>query len=190
MKKILIIFLVVGIAIGGRLLYLSQQPSESQTAPPVITVMDILHASDFQAGIKKAVKESNDSALKSWMDKAQHVGSEAGLSDEDLDWLKSEQARDYAVFNAKRALFNEAFEKRFVALEGIEDVKNAYPEAKNLFPKADSLIEKRDKIIYSIAQTLAEGNTPTEQDLADARDVWQQRYADSASDTLTPAGDS
>ncbi len=179
MKKILIIVLVIGVAVGARLLFLSQQENNQTQAPiPVINAMDILHASDLQAGVKKAVANDNEKAVSEWMDKALHVAEEAGLSEQDLKWLASEQAEDYVVFNAKRALFNDAFERRFIALENIDDLKEQYPEAQNLFPKADNLIEKRDQIIYNIAQSLAGGNTPTEQQLNEARKKWKARYAE------------
>lgn len=186
MKKILIVILIVGVAVGGRLLYLSQQEDNQAQAPvPVITAMDILHASDLKAGVKKAVSNNNQEAVDEWMEKAVHVAEEAGLSDEDLAWLTSGQAEDYVVFNAKRALFNDSFEQRFIALEGIDDLKQQYPEAKSLFAKAESLIEKRDQIIYSIAQALANGKTPSKQELAEAREIWKARYTDKSAD-LTP----
>lgn len=186
MKKILIVILIVGVAVGGRLLYLSQQEDKQAQAPvPVITAMDILHASDLKAGVKKAVSKGDQNAIDEWMQKAVHVAEEAGLSDGDLDWLTSGQAEDYVVFNAKRALFNDAFEQRFLTLKEIDDLKQQYPEAKSLFPKAESLIEKRNQIIYSIAQALANGKEPSNQELAEAREVWKARYAERNAD-LTP----
>ena len=183
MKKILILILIAGVAVGGRLLYLSQQEDTQDQAPvPVITAMDILHATDLKAGVKKAVANDNQEAIDEWMEKALNVAEEAGLSEDDLAWLTSDQAEGYVVFNAKRALFNEAFEQRFVKLEGIDDLKQQYPEAKSLFPKADNLIKKRNQIIYSIAKALANGKKPSEQQLAEAREVWKARYADENAD--------
>ncbi|MEW9798621.1 hypothetical protein [Alteromonas sp. CYL-A6] len=177
MNKVLLVLVVIVIAVAGRLLYLSDETNDSaRETVPVITVMDILNATDLEAGIKQGVRDNDDTTIDAWLKKAQDVAREAELSEQDQAWLASQQARDYVIFNAKRALFNEAFEARFVGLEGIEDLKAAYPEAKNLFAKADSLLKKRDKIIYSIATTLANGEAPTADEIEQAKAVWRERY--------------
>lgn len=79
-------------------------------------------------------------------------------------------------FNAKRELFNETFETRYLALESIDDLAQKYPEAGDLFEKAQVLIKKRDEIIYAIAQTLAQGDKPTSQHIEEAKAIWRERY--------------
>lgn len=177
MKKVVLIVAIIAIAVAGRLIYLSQQHSVSpEQDEPAITVMDILHATDLEAGIKRAVRDDNAQDVSEWLDKAQHVATEAGLSDDDVDYLQSDHAREYVVFNAKRALFNDEFERRFIRLEGIDDLKEKYPQAQNLFEKADGLLKKREKIIYSIARSLAGGEAPSKADIDEAKSVWLERY--------------
>ncbi|WP_018981381.1 hypothetical protein [Salinimonas chungwhensis] len=175
MKKIFITLTVVIIGIVGYLAWLSDE-SASDKPVPVITVMDILNASDLSAGVKQAIKNEEPDEVMEWLEKGQNVGEEAGLSKPDLDYLTSEQAKDYVVFNARRELFNEGFEKRYAALQPIADLKKQYPEAKSLFAKADAIIDKRDAIIEQIALTLAEGKSVTQQHQQAARELWQQRY--------------
>jgi hypothetical protein len=76
------------------------------------------------------------------------------------------------VFNAKRQLYNDAFEARYYSLEEVESLKAQYPEAKDLFPRTDALIEKRDAIIKQIAIALSNEDIPSEDALEQARQQW------------------
>ncbi|WP_414830603.1 hypothetical protein [Alteromonas sp. H39] len=177
MKGVIAVLVVVALAVAGWFIYLSQNSSsEENTQVPVITVMEILHASDLQEGIKDAVSENDQQAINDWLDKARHVGEQAALSDSDTAYLASEQAREYVIFNAKRALFNEKFETRYLNLRGIDDLKQAYPEARDLFPRAETLLQKRDDIIERIAQTLAGTEAPDEEHIREAQTMWKARY--------------
>ncbi len=186
MKKAGLLVGLVAVCVIGYFIYLSDTSSESAPVP-VITVMDILHATDLQAGIKQAVEDNDDDALSSWMEKAAHVGEQAGLAADDMAYLNSSRAVDYVKFNAKRSLFNDEFEQRYYALEEIESLKSAYPEANDLFPKVDALIEKRDQIITQIAATLSPGQTPGDAEISEARRLWQERYRERADAAGMPA---
>ncbi|MBD3584873.1 hypothetical protein HHX48_03870 [Salinimonas sp. HHU 13199] len=175
MKKAIIALVIVAIGIVGYFVWLSDESAHDKPVP-VITVMDILTASDLANGVKQAVANGNTDAVGEWLEKGHEVGVEAGLSQKDLAYLESDQAREYVIFNAKRDLFNEAFEKRYQQLKPIDDLKAQYPEASSMFAKADAIIKKRDEIIEKIALTLAEGQGITAQHREAARKLWQERY--------------
>lgn len=190
MKGVVAVLIVVALAVAGRFIYLSQQSSSAEnTQVPVITVMEILHASDLQAGIKDAVRENDQQAIDDWLEKARNVGEQAAFSDSDMAYLSSERAREYVIFNAKRALFNEKFETRYLNLRGIDDLKQAYPEARDLFPRAEALLQKRNDIIERIAQTLAGGDEPDENHIQEAQALWKARNLERQEAPLTPATD-
>lgn len=175
MKKALVVLAVVIVAVFSWFTYLSldaDQRDQSAAEVPLITVMEILHASDLQKGVKQAVKNNNAEQVDSWMEQAREVGQAAKLSTEDMDYLASETAKDYVVFNAKRQLYNEAFEARYYALEDVESLKAQYPEAKDLFPRTDALIEKRDAIIQQIAVAISGSEQPDDAALQEARKQW------------------
>ena len=180
MKKALVVLAVVIVAVFSWFTYLSldaDQRDQSAAEVPLITVMEILHASDLQEGVKQAVKNNNAEQVDSWMEQAREVGQAAKLSSEDMDYLASETAKDYVVFNAKRQLYNEAFEARYHALEDVESLKAQYPEAKDLFPRTDALIEKRDAIIQQIAVAISGSEQPDEAALEEARKQWLAQAA-------------
>lgn len=175
MKKALVVLAVVIVAVFSWFTYLSldaDKRDQNAAEVPLITVMEILHASDLQEGVKQAVKNNNAEQVDSWMEQAREVGQAAKLSSEDMDYLASETAKDYVVFNAKRQLYNEAFEARYYALEDVESLKAQYPEAKDLFPRTDALIEKRDAIIQQIAVAISGSEQPDEAALQEARKQW------------------
>ncbi|MCU7553892.1 hypothetical protein OCL06_04700 [Alteromonas sp. ASW11-19] len=190
MKKIIALIAVVMVAVGGWFIYLSQSSSNDDAQVPVITVMEILHASDLTDGIKTAVKQNDEAAITDWMAQARAVGEQAALSESDMQYLNSRQAREYVVFNARRALFNDAFEQRFLNLQDMGELKSQYPEARDLFPQAEALLDKRDDIIMRIAQTLAGGEPPTEQHIKDAQQRWRERYTKSQESPSQSAGPS
>ncbi len=175
MKKALVVLAIIVAATLSWFAYLSldaDKRDQDAAQVPLITVMEILHASDLQEGVKQAVKDGNIEVVDSWMVQAREVGQAANLSSEDMDYLNSETAKDYVVFNAKRQLYNEAFEARYYALEEVETLKEQYPEAKDLFARTDALIEKRDAIIQQIAVAISGSEQPDEAALKEAREQW------------------
>ena len=92
MKKALVVLAIIIAATFSWFAYLSvdaDKRDQDAAQVPLITVMEILHASDLQAGVKQAVKEENDEAVNSWMVQAREVGLAASLSSEDMDYLNS-----------------------------------------------------------------------------------------------------
>lgn len=184
MKKTLMGLAVVILLLFGWFTYLSNSVDERgdrAAQKPVITVMDILHASDLQAGVLNAVANNNAGQIDTWMDDALAVAEAAQLAKADIDYLTSAQARHYVVFNAKRQLFNKAFEARYYALEDMGDLKSRYPEAQDLFARAEQLLYKRDAIIVQMAMALSGSDTPDKNDIANAKKQWLQQ-AQSATD--------
>lgn len=179
MKKVLLFLALAATLIAGRLLYLAQTTDvpETPTEAPLLTIDQILQATDLQAGIKSAVKNRDDQAFKQWMAQAYEVGEAAGLSDADLVYLASEQCMDYMRFNAKRTLFNDEFEQRYKALLPIDDLIVKYPEAGDLVEKAQALLVKRDSLIEQMAQTLAGGGIVDNGHLDQAKALWIERYS-------------
>lgn len=177
-KKALVVLILLFVVVFSWFAYLSDDAVERGDVlahAPVITVMEILHARDLQAGIKTAVADNNDEAITSWMQEALKVGEAAGLSKDDINYLTSSQAQNYVVFNAKRQLFNDAFEKRYFALKGMGNLKSEYPEAQDLFERTEQLLLKRDAIIEQMAVALSGSETPSPEAIAQAKQQWLQQ---------------
>ncbi|NMH58760.1 hypothetical protein [Alteromonas ponticola] len=176
MKRVALIgLLILALSVVGWFGWLSRDSAYEEVVP-VITVMDILHASDLQEGIKQGVLEDDPDQVEYWLEKARDVAKEAKLPESDLAYLNSRQAKEYVKFNAKRTLFNDEFEQRFYTLQGIESLKDKYPEAKDLFANAERLLAKRDQIVMNIASTLSDGAQPGPAEIKKAKSMWMERY--------------
>ena len=187
--RILSIVGLIVVVVIGRLIYLSSISGESvldaqhpvdtihhETATPAINTNDLLTATDVQQGIIDAIEQNRPSLIDEWVEKMVEVARVAKLPPDDIAYLRSNAAREYLIFNAKRELFNRAFEARYFALEDISDLELLYPEAGDLFSKAELLVAKRDSIIQSIAITLAGEQTPSEAHIEHAKRLWRERY--------------
>ena len=180
---IVAVFTCIVFALAGWFVYLAEdtdQRDQASAQVPVITLMEILHASDLQAGVKEAVKNGDKDAINQWMEQAQVVAEAGHLAQTQIEYLDSQQAYDYVVFNAKRQLFNEAFEARYYALEDMGNLKDEYPEAYDLFERTEALLEKRDAIIVQMAQALSGTNPPSDAALNEAK---QRRLARAEGDS-------
>lgn len=175
-KSLLYVFIAASVLIGGRLLFLANSDSEAPRPEPMLSVIEILNASDLNAGITLAVETDNQDAIDDWIEQVVALAEQAHLSDEDIEYLESPQARDYLIFKAKRSLFNRDFEYRYVNLLGIDDLVSRYPEAHEQIQRAYQLIEKRDQIIQLIAQELAAGGEVKQVHIDAAKDNWVKRY--------------
>ncbi|MFT4940453.1 MAG: hypothetical protein ACI88A_003508 [Paraglaciecola sp.] len=178
MKILLAMFIVV---FAGGLIWFVNPPNNIVETPestqlPVISRLDILHASDLIGGVKLAVAQNDTDAVDDWLEKAIDLAIIAKLSEEDLEYLQSDRARKYVVFHAKRRLFSDAVEEAYYALYDIESIKAQYPEALNLFADADQLISDRNKLIQQIAAELANGEQVNDRILLEAQQHWKQRF--------------
>jgi hypothetical protein len=167
--------------VGGFVWFATQANGPAETLEsrqrPVISRLDILHATDLVSGVKLAITQNDPNAIDEWLDKAIDLGEAANLSKEDMVELRSERAKNYVVFHAKRQLFNDAVEQAYFGLMDIEPIKAQYPEALSLFADADKLISERNRLIKQIATELANGQQVNDKILMEAQQHWRQRYA-------------
>ena len=189
-KKIIIVIGLILLAVAGFWQFNGyDEPATAEYDEAELVSMafrqQILHASDLVSGMATAVKNNDQAAIEQWQQKAVEVAKAAELTDSDITFISSEKGRDYLVFHAKRALFNEAFEQHYYQLKGIDALKTKYPEARDLFAEADRLIAARDAIIMDIAQELSDTETPDEANIKQAKALWQERFRQSGETPVT-----
>jgi hypothetical protein len=175
-----VLFAVFIVAVVGGFIWIVNLPNdmaETSTELPVISRLDILHASDLADGVKLAVKQNDPDTIDDWLEKAIELAQVAKLSKEDINYLQSERARKYVIFHAKRRLFSEAVEQAYYELYDIDSIKAQYPEAQDLFADADKLISDRNKLIQEIAAELANGGQVNDDILLEAQQHWKELFA-------------
>lgn len=129
----------------------------SQTLPPLLSLDELLNASDFQAGIKQAVANNDKNALLEWQTQLLMVAHEVRLMPRELDRISGEQGLIYIEFEAKKQLFHDAFVERFMHFEDIDDLITKYPYLTGVHKRASLLISERDKVVSRAAAMLVEG---------------------------------
>tara|TARA_R110001606_G_scaffold354525_2_gene505237 strand:- start:337 stop:882 length:546 start_codon:yes stop_codon:yes gene_type:complete len=176
-----IVALVILIATGATLWFSNQGEVEienSQTHElPIISRQQILTATDLVEGVKKSLQEHDEKAISQWLNKALALAKEANMPQEDIDYIQSDMAKNFVIFQAQRSMFNDAVEQAYYDLLNIEDIKADFPQAEDLFASADKLIAKRDKIIEQIAAELSTGDAPTDADRQAARQQWLMHHS-------------
>ena len=180
-----ILLAILFVALTGGVIWFINPPNNIAETPdlsqlPVISRLDILHASDLISGVKLALEQNDSKAIDDWLDKAIDLAVTAQLSKEDVDYLRSDRARKYVIFHAKRRLFSDTVERAYYALHDIETIKAQYPEALDLFADADKLIFDRNKLIQQIAAELANGGEVNDKILLEAQQNWKQRFKPTA----------
>jgi hypothetical protein len=181
--KVLVSILVV-LALVGVIWFAQQanQPVEVESQnpihQPVISRYDILSATDLVAGIKTAVANQDQKSINVWINKGVELAEAAGLSEEDVQYLQSDLAKNFLVFQAKRQLFNDEIQQAYYRIEDITPIKENYPEAQDLFVKVDKLISDRNNIIQQIATELATGKTVSDALIEAAGEKWKQQFTE------------
>lgn len=123
---------------------------------PLLTLDELLNASDFQAGIKQSVLNDDSTALKDWQDQLLAVAKEVHLAPSDVKRISGQQGLLFIEFEAKKQLFNEEFIERFMNFQKIDDLIQKYPYLTGVHKRAQSLIDARDVAIERAATMLSE----------------------------------
>jgi hypothetical protein len=124
--------------------------------PPLLTLDELLNASDFQAGIKQSVLNDDSAALKDWQDQLLAVAKEVHLAPRDVKLISGQQGLLFIEFEAKKQLFNDEFIELFMNFQSIDDLIQKYPYLTGVHKRAQSLIDARDVAIERAATMLSE----------------------------------
>ena len=139
---------------------------------PLLTLDELLNASDFQAGIKQSVLNDDSTALKDWQDQLLAVAKEVHLAPSDVKRISGQQGLLFIEFEAKKQLFNEKFIERFMNFQSIDDLIQKYPYLTGVHKRAQSLIDARDVAIERAATMLSEEGIKGDA-IQQARAQWQ-----------------
>ena len=146
--------------------------SNNSEATPLLTLDELLNASDFQAGIKQSVLNNDKASLKDWQDQLIEVAKEVHLAQRDVNRISGEQGLVFIEFEAKKRLFNDEFIELFMNFESVDGLIQKYPYLTGVHDRALSLIAARDAAIERAASMLSEEGVEGDATLK-ARAQWQ-----------------
>jgi hypothetical protein len=153
--------------------HIAQPEQINQPAHIGFSYQDILNNDEFKTGMQQAVLNSDIEQARELQSRAVDIAEVARLPEAEIQLLSGDKGLSFMQFLAKRQLFAAAFERRYLGLEGIQDIKLIYPEAQSLFAKSDALIAQRDKMILEIAAEMANGGNIDEH-ILQAKQHWKE----------------
>jgi len=131
-------------------------PESDNGVQPLLTLGELLNASDFQTGIKQSVINDDKESLRYWQKQLLAVAHEVHLAPREISLLSGEQGLVFIEFEAKKQLFNDEFIERFMNFENIDSLIQKYPYLTGVHKRALSLIAARDIAIERAAAVLTE----------------------------------
>ena len=156
---------------------------ESAKLPPLLTLSELMSASDFRQGIKQAYLDSDENLMAYWQEQALLVAVEARLPQSDIELLSGRQGLLYLEYEAKKEVFNEEFAKRFIEFESVDSLFERFPNLGPLHKKARALVVQRDKLVAKAAQVLTEDGFSGDA-LLQAKEQWKSYMVDSGNINL------
>ncbi|MFT6268239.1 MAG: hypothetical protein ACJAVV_001044 [Alphaproteobacteria bacterium] len=142
---------------------------------PLLTLQELLGASDVKQAIAEAAATKNIEALTLWQETLMSAAREVNLAANELALIRGEQGLRYLEFQGMKTNYQNAFEYAFVEFEDVNKVYADYPAFENLHKRSMSLVKQRDELVTKVAEELKtsgfEGNTVEE-----AKRQWQNFF--------------
>lgn len=173
-------FALIALALGfGIFLGIENWPLADKYEPAyaALSHFDLLDASDVMTVAKHSIIDDDTERLHSKLDEVISVAKAMPLKPQSIDFLQSPQAKDYIVFQAKRAIFDDLLEAYFKNLQDIEALKRRFPEAQDKFAQADRMISQRDALLKQISEELEQAGMDAETSTKRATQLWKDRFS-------------
>ncbi|MEM0910492.1 MAG: hypothetical protein AAGJ37_05925 [Pseudomonadota bacterium] len=160
-----------------------QQPTTTDEAP-LLTLSELLAASDIQDALSDAAREKDKDAFRDIQTLLLQAASEVGLDDSEQALISGENGVIFLEFQGMRINFNHDFQKAFFSFGDIQAVYQKYPAFEELKARTEALVENRDKLIDAIKADLEADGIDTSSSLDEARKLWLQLMREQGLDEI------
>lgn len=157
------------------------KPESVQVSPPLLSLSELLSASDFKQGIAQAVESNDEMAIKHWQEQLLSVAHEARLSPSDLQKLQGKQGFMFLEFQGKLINYDRDFMHYLMNFEDLTLLFDKYPELSALHAYSEKIAKQRDEEVSNIVQSLSGSSSPPSEILEQAREQWRQAINSTAS---------
>jgi hypothetical protein len=141
-------------------------------ALPLLSLNELLSASDVKEGLSIAAANDDETLLREWLETLLKAASEVNLLETEMALLRGEQGLKYLSFQGMKLNYQSAFEQAFVSFADVDAVYEAYPAFQNLHERSSRLVAQRDALIEAVASELQDQNFEGDA-YAEARRQWQ-----------------
>lgn len=139
---------------------------------PLLTLYELLNASDVKQALSLAATNNDEKLLLEWQETLLQAADEVNLAQSERSLLKGEQGLKYLAFQGMKSNYQAAFERAFVAFEDVDEVYRAYPAFEDLHERSSRLVAQRDALIESVAGELKQQKFDGDA-LQEAKRQWQ-----------------
>lgn len=139
---------------------------------PLLSLNELLSASDVKEGLSIAAANDDESLLREWQETILAAAEEVNLLETEKALLRGEQGLKYLAFQGMKLNYQTAFEKAFVSFADVDEVYQAYPAFEDLHERSSRLVEQRDALIEAVAEELRLQNFEGDA-YAEAKRQWQ-----------------
>jgi hypothetical protein len=126
----------------------------SSQASPLLTLNELLNASDVKHALSSASANNDEVLLIEWQGMLLQAADEVNLKESEKSLIKGEQGLKYLAFQGMKSNYQVAFQRAFVAFDDVDEVYRAYPAFQDLHERSSRLVEQRDVLIESVADEL------------------------------------
>ncbi len=148
------------------------QATDMSDTQSLLTLQELLNASDVKLALAKAADEGNTPMLEYWQQELIKAATEVNLSKSELQLITGPQGLKYLEFQGMKTNYHNAFEQAFFNFQDLDAVYRAYPAFEDLHARSRALVEKRDQLILQVAEELKESGFEGDA-LEEARVQWQ-----------------
>jgi len=148
------------------------QAVSEPAAKPLLTLQELLQASDVQVALAQAAREDDKEALEYWQKSLLSVADEVKLLKSERQLIEGPQGLKFLAFQGMKTNYQNEFERAFFDFEDVQAVYEKYPAFQDAHAQSKILVQKRDALIENVAAELIasgfEGDATEE-----ARKQWQ-----------------
>lgn len=154
-----------------------QAISDPAQAEPLLTLQELLQASDVQVALAQAAREDDKEALKYWQKSLLSVADEVNLLKSERRLIEGPQGLKFLAFQGMKTNYQNEFERAFFDFEDVQAVYDKYPAFEDAHAQSKVLVQKRDALIDSVAAELIDSGFKGDA-VEEARTQWQAYAAD------------
>lgn len=142
---------------------------------PLLTLQELLSASDVKQALANAAAANDIKALRLWQETLLSAASEVNLASRDRALIAGEQGLRYLEFQGIKTNYQTAFEDAFIEFEDVNKVYQDYPAFENLHKRSMTLVIQRDELVMKVAQELEASGFEGDAD-EEAKRQWQNFF--------------
>jgi|GEM_PF-1260225 len=186
-------FVVLGTLVLSVMMLSACSPAEQKTsdslvteqisAPPLLTLSELLNADDVKASLALASEQSDMQSIRLWQERLLQAADEVNLRPSEIELISGSQGMIFLEFQGMKTNYQRDFDQAFYDFGDVDAVYRQYPAFESLHAKSRDLVSKRDALIESVAAELTTQGLSPDESTEEAKRQWQRLIRGNISNT-------